>query len=80
MSVLRMFPFKLDFIGFAIFVPVAAISQIFRLFVGGMGLGTTFLVFVVWDYCKGNKAMILFSIIREQYIRASGLNQVLYAS
>ena len=45
-----------------------------------MGLGTTFLVFVVWDYCKGNKAMILFSIIREQYIRASGLNQVLYAS
>ncbi|KAK7997400.1 cytochrome P450 [Apiospora arundinis] len=91
MSVLRTLPSKLDFIGFLIFAPSAVMlllalqwggnayawnsSQIIGLFVGAAAM---FVVFVAWDYYKGDAAMIPFSIIRQRYVWSAGLTYGLF--
>jgi Fungal trichothecene efflux pump (TRI12) len=86
MQVLRTLPAKLDLIGFALFAP-AAIQLLLALQYGGItfawnsaqviglfcGAGGTFIVFLAWDYYKGEDAMIPFSMARKRIVWASCL-------
>ena len=86
MSVIRTLPAKLDLIGFALFAP-AAIQLLLALQYGGIkfawnsaqiiglfcGAGGTFIVFLAWDYYKGDAAMIPFSMVRKKIVWASCL-------
>ena len=86
MSVIRTLPSKLDLIGFALFAP-AAIQLLLALQYGGIkfawnsrqiiglfcGAGATFVVFLAWDYYKGDAAMIPFSMVRKRTVWASCL-------
>ncbi|KAH8810877.1 putative MFS multidrug transporter [Xylogone sp. PMI_703] len=83
-SVVRTIHSKLDLIGFAIFAP-AAIQILLALQYGGVqfawnsseviglfcGSGGTFIVFLAWEYYKGDSAMIPFSIVRNRIVWAS---------
>ena len=85
-SVFRTLPSKLDLIGFALFAP-AAIQLLLALQYGGnqfawnsstviglfCGAGATFLVFLAWDYYKGDEAMIPISMIRRRIVWSSCL-------
>lgn len=85
-SVVRTLPKKLDLIGFAIFAP-AAIQLLLALQYGGnqfawnsaaviglfCGAGATFIVFLAWDYYKGDAAMIPLSMIRKRTVWSSCL-------
>ncbi|RFU30250.1 hypothetical protein B7463_g6108, partial [Scytalidium lignicola] len=87
MSVVRTIHSKLDLIGFALFAP-AAIEILLALQYGGIhfawnspqviglfcGAGSTFVVFLVWEYHKGDAAMIPFSMVRKRIVWASCLN------
>lgn len=91
MSVLRTLPAKLDLIGFAIFAP-AAIQLLLALQYGGIkfawsspqiiglfcGAGGTFILFLGWDYYKGDAAMIPFSLARKRVVWASCLTYGLF--
>jgi hypothetical protein len=86
MSVLRTLHTSLDLFGFAIFAPALIMlllalqwggstfawgsSQIIGLFVGA---GATFIVFLIWDYRKGDAAMIPLSIVKMRTVWASCL-------
>ena len=86
MSVIRSLPSKLDLIGFAIFAP-ASIQLLLALQYGGItfawnsaqviglfcGAGGTFILFLVWDYFKGDEAMIPYSMARRKTVWASCL-------
>jgi hypothetical protein len=86
LSVIRTLPSKLDLIGFALFAP-AAIQLLLALQYGGIqfawnsaqiiglfcGAGVTFIVFLAWDYYKGDAAMIPFSMTRKRTVWASCL-------
>ena len=86
MSVVRTLPTKLDLIGFAIFAP-AAIMLLLALQYGGnqfawnsstviglfCGAAATFIVFVAWDYYKGDAAMIPLSMLRKRIVWSSAL-------
>ena len=86
LSVARTLPTKLDLIGFAIFAP-AAIQLLLAVEYGGnqfawnsstviglfCGAGVTFIVFLVWDYYKGENAMIPFSMLRKRTVWTSCL-------
>jgi len=86
MSVIRTLPAKLDLIGFAIFAP-AAIQLLLALQYGGItypwnsakiiglfcGAGGAFILFLAWDYYKGDAAMIPFSMVRKKTVWASCL-------
>jgi hypothetical protein len=77
MSVVRTLHTSLDLLGFAIFAPALVMlllalqwggtmydwksSQIIGLFCGA---GATFIVFLIWDWHKGDAAMLPFSIAR----------------
>lgn len=81
LSVVRSIPSKFDLIGFALFAP-AATQLLLALQFGGSkfawnsaqiiglfcGAGVTFIVFLLWDYYKGDTAMIPFSMIRKRTI------------
>jgi hypothetical protein len=93
MSVLRILPAKLDLIGFAIFAP-AAIQLLLALQYGGnafawnsakiiglfCGAGGTFIVFLVWNYRKGNDAMIPVFMVQKRVVWASTLTYGLFLS
>jgi hypothetical protein len=84
MSVVRTLHTSLDLLGFAIFAPALFMlllalqwggsayawnsSQIIGLFCGA---GATFIVFLVWDWHKGDAAMIPFSIARMRSVWTS---------
>ncbi|KAF1974319.1 putative MFS multidrug transporter [Bimuria novae-zelandiae CBS 107.79] len=84
LSVLRTLHTSLDLVGFAIFAPALVMlllalqwggteyawgsSQIIGLFVGA---GVTFVVFLAWDYHKGNGALLPFSIARQRTVWTS---------
>lgn len=84
MSVVRSLHTSLDLVGFAIFAPALIMlllalqwggatfhwnsSQIIGLFCGA---GATFIVFLFWDYHKGDVALLPFSIIRQRTVWAS---------
>ncbi|KAI9667450.1 MAG: hypothetical protein M1821_000266 [Bathelium mastoideum] len=84
--VVRTLPAKLDLIGFALFAP-AAIQLLLALQYGGntfawksaqiiglfCGAGGTFILFMAWDYCKGEAAMIPFSMVRKRPVWSSCL-------
>ncbi|KIM97024.1 hypothetical protein OIDMADRAFT_44464 [Oidiodendron maius Zn] len=86
MSVIRTLPSKLDLIGFALFAP-AAIQLLLALQYGGIkfawnsrqiiglfcGAGATFVLFLAWDYYKGDAAMIPYSMVRKRTVWASCL-------
>ncbi|KGO59266.1 Major facilitator superfamily domain, general substrate transporter [Penicillium expansum] len=83
---IRTLPGKLDLIGFALFAP-SAIQLLLALQYGGneftwhssqviglfCGAAATFILFLVWDYCKGDAAMIPFSMIRIRVVWSSCL-------
>jgi hypothetical protein len=84
MTVLRELPAKLDLLGFAIFAP-AAIQLLLALQYGGItfpwnsakiiglfcGAGGTLILFLAWEYHKGDEAMIPFSMVRKKIVWAS---------
>ena len=86
MTVIRTLPSKLDLIGFALFAP-AAIQLLLALQYGGIhfawnsaqiiglfcGAGATFIIFMAWEYYKGDAAMIPFSLVRRRTVWASCL-------
>jgi Fungal trichothecene efflux pump (TRI12) len=91
MAVARTLPSKLDLIGFAIFAP-AAIQLMLALEYGGItfpwnsaqviglfcGAGGTFIIFLAWNYYKGDEAMIPFSMVRKRIVWASCLTYGLF--
>ena len=84
MSVLRALPTHLDLIGFTLFAP-SAIMLLLALQYGGLqftwhspeiiglfcGAGGMFIVFLVWNFYKGDAAMIPVSMVRQQIVWAS---------
>ncbi|MCJ1399411.1 hypothetical protein MMC11_002613 [Xylographa trunciseda] len=86
MAVIRTIHTKLDLLGFALFAP-AAIQFLLALQYGGntfawnsaqviglfCGAGGTFVVFLAWEYYKGDAAMIPFSMVRKRTIWASSV-------
>ena len=84
---IKALPGKLDLIGFALFAP-SAIELLLALQYGGnqyswnssqviglfCGAGVTFIVFLAWDYHKGDAAMIPFSIVRQRIVWSSSLS------
>jgi len=86
LSVFRALHKKLDFIGFAIFAP-AAIQMLLALEYGGnqyawnsptviglfCGAVATALVWIVWDYHKGDEALIPLSMLRKRVVWSSSL-------
>ncbi|KAL8706038.1 MAG: hypothetical protein Q9201_000860 [Fulgogasparrea decipioides] len=84
LSVLRTLHTSLDLMGFAIFAPALIMlllalqwggntfrwdsSQIIGLFCGA---GATFIVFLIWNWHKGDAAMLPFSIIRRRTVWTS---------
>ena len=85
-SVFRALHKKLDFIGFAIFAP-AAIQLLLALEYGGnqyawkssvviglfCGAGATALVWMVWDYKKGDNALIPLPMLGKRIVWSSSL-------
>ncbi|KAK9235752.1 MFS multidrug transporter [Lipomyces kononenkoae] len=83
---IRLLPRDLDLIGFALFAP-AAIQLLLALQYGGnqfawnsstviglfCGAGATCIVFLVWEYYKGDEAMIPFSMARNRIISSSSV-------
>lgn len=75
---------SLDLIGFAIFAP-AAIMFFLAMEYGGnqyawnsatviglfCGAGATFIIFLCWEYFKGDGAMIPFSLVRQRIVWSS---------
>ncbi|EXJ80524.1 hypothetical protein A1O1_08670 [Capronia coronata CBS 617.96] len=75
---------SLDLLGFAIFAP-ASIQFFLALQYGGnqyswnsptviglfCGAGVTFILFLVWDYRRGDAAMVPFSILRQRVVWSS---------
>lgn len=86
-TAIRALPDQLDLIGFALFAP-SAIQLLLALQYGGnqftwhssqviglfCGASATFIVFLLWDYRWGDKAMIPFSIIRKRIVWSSSLS------
>ena len=86
LSVIRTLPTKLDLIGFAIFA-AAAIELLLAVQYGGnqfawnsstviglfCGAGATFVVFLAWNYYKGDDAMIPSTMLRERIVWSSCL-------
>ena len=86
LSVLRTLPTTLDLIGFAIFAP-AAIQLLLAIQYGGnqfawnsptviglfCGAGGTFIIFLGWDYFRGDAAMIPLSMICKKTVSFSCL-------
>lgn len=86
MSVVLTIHSKLDLVGFALFAP-ATIQFLLALQYGGnqfawnssqviglfCGAGCTFIAFLVWEYYKGDAAMIPFSMVRQRRVWASCL-------
>ncbi|KAI0376197.1 putative MFS multidrug transporter [Hypomontagnella monticulosa] len=86
MTVVRTLHSKLDLFGFVLFAPAAIelllavqyggitypwnSSQVIGLFVGA---GVTFIVFLAWEYYKGDAAMIPFSMARKRTVWTSCL-------
>ena len=86
MSVIRKIHKKVDLIGFALFAlgPIQMLlalvygsstfawnsAQVIGLFRGG---GAMFIVFLAWEYYKGDVAMIPFSMVRKRTIWTSSL-------
>ncbi|KAL9107000.1 MAG: hypothetical protein Q9227_008036 [Pyrenula ochraceoflavens] len=85
-SFLRSVPSKLDLIGFLLFAP-AATQLLLALQWGGTkfawnsaqtigffcGAGSTFIVFLSWEYYKGDAAMIPFSMVQKRVVYTSSL-------
>ncbi|KAI0843905.1 putative MFS multidrug transporter [Daldinia vernicosa] len=92
-TVIRTLHSKLDLIGFVLFAP-AAIELLLALQYGGLqlawdssqiiglfcGAGVTFIVFLAWEYYKGDEAMIPFSMIRRRTVWTSSLSYGLLMS
>ncbi|KAJ5280065.1 major facilitator superfamily domain-containing protein [Penicillium angulare] len=84
---IRTLPGQLDLIGFTLFAP-SAIQLLLALQYGGneyswhssqviglfCGAGATFIVFILWEYRQGDKAMIPFFIIRKRIVWSSSLS------
>jgi hypothetical protein len=84
MLVIRSLPSHFDLVGFTIFAP-AAIMLLLALQYGGTqfawyspqiiglfcGAGGTLIVFLIWNYYKGDEAMIPFSMMRQRIVWAS---------
>lgn len=84
--VLRTLPKRLDLVGFALFAP-AAIQLLLALQYGGnqfawnsatviglfCGAGVTCIVFLIWEYYRGDDAMIPFSMMRQRTVWSSML-------
>ncbi|KAL1963468.1 hypothetical protein VTN77DRAFT_8369 [Rasamsonia byssochlamydoides] len=82
---------RLDLIGFALFAP-AAIQFFLALDYGGnqfawnsatviglfCGAGATFILFLVWEYFKGDEAMIPFSMVRIRAVWSACLVQLFF--
>lgn len=84
MSVVSSLPKHLDLLGFGLFAPAATMlllalqfggnefawssAQIIGLFCGS---GAMFIVFLVWDYYRGDMALIPFSMVRIRTVWAS---------
>lgn len=82
---------QLDLVGFALFGP-AAIQFCLALDYGGnqyswnsatviglfCGAGGTFIVFLVWEYFKGDEAMIPFSMVRRRAVWSACLVQLFF--
>lgn len=91
LSVLQTITTKLDLIGFVLFAP-AAIQFFLALDYGGnqyawnsatviglfCGAGGTFIVFLVWEYFKGDEAMIPFSMVRIKAVWSACLVQLFF--
>jgi len=87
LSVLRKLHHHLDLIGFALLAP-AIIMLLLALQYGGnqfawnsaqviglfCGAGATFIVWALWNYHKGDNALLPFSIIRRTPVWMSGAN------
>ncbi len=87
LAVLRQLPRYLDLVGFVLFAPFIVMlllamqfggnefawnsSQIIGLFVGS---GATLIVWGVWNWHKGEDALIPFSVIRRRRVWMSGIN------
>ncbi|KAF3054874.1 putative HC-toxin efflux carrier TOXA [Daldinia childiae] len=92
-TVVRTLHSKLDLIGFVLFAP-AAIELLLALQYGGFqfawnssqiiglfcGAGITFVVFLAWEYYKGDEAMIPFSMTRKRTVWTSSLSYGLLMS
>ncbi|KKA17556.1 hypothetical protein T310_8507 [Rasamsonia emersonii CBS 393.64] len=91
LSVLKTILTKLDLVGFALFAP-AAIQFFLALVWGGnqfawdsatviglfCGAGGTFIVFLVWEYFKGDEAMIPLSMVRVRAVWSACLVQLFF--
>ncbi|CAK7237123.1 hypothetical protein SCUCBS95973_009841 [Sporothrix curviconia] len=87
MAVVRQLHRHLDLVGFALFAPAIVMlllamqfggnqfawhsSQVIGLFVGA---GVTFLVWLAWNYHKGDDALLPFPIVRRRRVWLSGVN------
>ncbi|KAK6837010.1 MFS general substrate transporter [Apiospora arundinis] len=85
-TVIRTLPAQLDLVGFAIFAP-AAIMLLLALEYGGIiypwnsryviglfcGAGATFLLWLAWDYRKGDAAMIPLSMAKKRVVWSGSL-------
>ncbi|OTB10378.1 hypothetical protein K445DRAFT_70393 [Daldinia sp. EC12] len=93
LSVIRTLHSNLDLLGFALFAP-AAIELLLALQYGGFqfawnssqiiglfcGAGVTFIMFLAWEYHKGDDAMVPFSMIQKRTVWASSLSYGLLMS
>lgn len=91
LSVFQTITIQLDLVGFALFGP-AAIQFFLALDYGGnqyswnsvtviglfCGAGGTFIVFLVWEYFKGDEAMIPFSMVRRRAVWSACLVQLFF--
>ncbi|KAL2215069.1 major facilitator superfamily [Thermoascus aurantiacus ATCC 26904] len=91
LSVFQTITTQLDLVGFALFGP-AAIQFFLALDYGGnqyswnsatviglfCGAGGTFIVFLVWEYFKGDEAMIPFSMVRRRAVWSACLVQLFF--
>jgi hypothetical protein len=92
-TVLQIILTKLDLIGFALFAP-ASIQFFLALDYGGnqyawnsamviglfCGAGSTFIIFLIWEYFKFDDAMIPFSMVKQRAVWSSCLVQLFFAS
>jgi hypothetical protein len=83
-SIWQVIKTKLDLVGFALFAP-AAIQFFLALDYGGhqfawnsatiiglfCGAGATFIIFLVWEYFKGDNAMVPFSMFKHRAVWSS---------
>ena len=90
---IRALPGQLDLIGFALFAP-SAIQLLLALQYGGnqyawdssrviglfCGAGAMIMIFLLWDYKQGDKAMVPFSMIRKTIVWSSSLAYALLMS